>query len=320
MCERPHWGRPSKERESGTNRNHQNAFAGEARQCSGVAPKPDTRRNPRRTTCLPCGRSPHRGSGARGMRGGSPPRQKSAPQKIHTRGRDQRSLTVVRGCPSPGGRARGTARSRPWGGRPVPPLKKFIPNTTRHEAAQVNYNINELMMNRCSAGLFASSRHLSGPPQVTRVRASRALGPVGPHQDPTAALLARGGRASSRKRHVNAPIDQDHELITSGDLAEACFRHTKGLRTARTSEHVSEVPTLDQPREACQARPERSRRQLTGARMVARLTYLPAAAPRDGAPFACPDHDPPPALGTRCAAQTGSPRVLPITNDSLEQT
>jgi len=138
--------------------------------------------------------------------------------------------------------------------------------------------------------------------ELTFVRARRsrasgvpALGQVGPHLDPTAALLARGGRASSRKLHVNAPIDQDHELITSGDLAGACFRHTKGLRTARTSERVSEVPTLDQPREACQARPERSRRQLIGARMVARLTYLPAAAPRDGAPFACPDRDPPPA-------------------------
>jgi hypothetical protein len=134
-------------------------------------------------------------------------------------------------------------------------------------------------------------------PQVTRVRRpgpGSGRPPSGSDGGPPAALLARGGPASSRKLHVNAPIDQDHELITSGDLAQACFRHTKGLRTARTSEHVSEVPTLDQPREACQARPERSRRQLIGARMVARLTYLPAAAPRDGAPFACPDRDPRP--------------------------
>ena len=219
--------------------------------------------------------------------------------------------------PLAGGRARGTARTRPWGGRPVPSLIKLIPNVAQHEAAQGNYNINKLMMNRCSGGLFAASRHFSGPPQVRRVRPS---GPTRrrPAYDATGAR-ARGDRASRQKLHVNVPIDQDHELITSGALAAAGFRHTKGLRTARTSERVSEVPTLDQPREACQARPERLGRQLIGARMVARLTYLPATAPRDGAPFACLDCDPLIRVENSLRGAAGCPRRLRITNDSLEQ-
>jgi hypothetical protein len=210
------WGRGS---------NHQNAFrAKPPRQrprggaettstpCSrsphtgsqGVAPQ---RYNPgAETTETPCGRSPHRGVwGQGGWGAGAPHAGSPSPQKIHKWGRDQRSLTMVRGCPSPGGRARGTARSRPWGGRPDPSLKKHIPNAPQHEAAQVNYNINELIVNRCSAGLFTASGHLSGcrrspggtprgarvrAPQVTRVR------PAGPRRgrpSPESGAAARKG-------------------------------------------------------------------------------------------------------------------------------
>src|SRR6202042_632727 len=88
-------------------------------------------------------------------------------------------------------------------------------------------------------------------------------------------------------------------------LALARFRRRKSSRTARTSEHGSRVPTRDQPREACQARPERSGRQLIVARMVARLTYLLAAAPPTGAPFACLDCAPQPQETSRVTARVG---------------
>src|ERR1700684_4375409 len=109
------------------------------------------------------------------------------PQKIQIRGRrPEGTATMVRGCPSPGGRARGTARSRPWGGGPDPSLKKLIPNAARHEAAaQVNYNINKLMMSRCSAGLFTAGGHLSGH-RRSRAFGRLVRGAAGPPPGPTA--------------------------------------------------------------------------------------------------------------------------------------
>jgi hypothetical protein len=210
---------PSQKHDVAAERSHQNALF--ANPVGARGPTPPTSQTRGETTRTPCRRSRPRGPGGwgRGYAGWGrepsipevrPPEDATrgrnhqnalwakahigglgvVPQKIQTWGRDQRSLTVVRGCPSPGGRARGTARSRPWGGRPDPSLKRLIPNTTRHEAAQVNYNINELIMNRCSAGLFTASRYLLGP-RRSRASGVPARGQVGPHQDPTAALLAR---------------------------------------------------------------------------------------------------------------------------------
>src|ERR1700722_13703079 len=52
-------------------------------------------------------------------------------------------------------------------------------------------------------------------------------------------------------------------------------------------EHDSRVPTREQPREACRARPYRTGRQFIIARMVARLSCKKRRRPRPGAPFAC---------------------------------
>jgi hypothetical protein len=74
----------------------------------------------------------------------------------------------------------------------------------QHEAAQVNYNINELIVNRCSAGLFTPSGHLSGsrrsrardPADCAR-RASAGPRRGGPRQSPTGPAC-KGERAPSR--------------------------------------------------------------------------------------------------------------------------
>ena len=166
--------------------------------------------------------------------------------------------------------------------------------------------MNELVLNRRSGGLFAASEQSLRTPNGT----GRARAPPGPGR-----ATAEGGAASARAEpgssgllHGNGPTDQDHELITPRGLAATGFRRRKGSRTARTSEHGSRVPTRDQPREACQARPERSGRQLIVARMVARLTYLLAAAPPLGAPFACLDCASQPQETCRVTAQVGCPR------------
>jgi hypothetical protein len=120
----------------------------------------------------------------------------SSPRRYMLGAGARRATNMVRGCPSPGGIARGTARSRPWGGRPDPSLKKHIPNAAQHEAAQVNYNINELIVNRCSAGLFAASGHLSGPCR------SRMFG-----------LLVRGCGRPLRGPTGDAPLQEVSALL-----------------------------------------------------------------------------------------------------------
>jgi hypothetical protein len=166
--------------------------------------------------------------------------------------------------------------------------------------------MNERILNRRSGGLFAVGE------QSSPLRRPRALGhrrrPAWPRRGGGRPSGARAGRASNGLLHGNAPTDQDHELITPGGLALDRFRRRKRSRTARTSEHDSRVPTRDQPREACQARPERSGRQLIVARMVARLAYLLAAAPRAGAPFACLNCLPPSQETSRATARVGCPR------------
>ena len=165
--------------------------------------------------------------------------------------------------------------------------------------------MNELILNRRSGGLFAASEQsLRTPNGAGRARQGSAPTP----EEGGGARVARAEHGSSGLVHGNALTDQDHELITPRGLAASGFRRRKGTRTARTSEHGSRVPTRDQPREACQARPERSGRQLIVARMVARLTYLLAAAPRVGAPFACLDRAPPPQETSRATAREGCPR------------
>ena len=160
--------------------------------------------------------------------------------------------------------------------------------------------MNELILNRRSGGLFAASE-----------QSLRTSNDAGPDRAPGGGRWRPSARAqpgSSGLLHENGLTDQDHELITSRGLAATGFRRRKGSRTVRTSEHGSRVPTRDQPREACQARPERSGRQLIVARMVARLKYLLAAAPPRGAPFACPDCLPPPQQTARATARAGCPR------------
>ena len=134
------------------------------------------------------------------MGGGSPPCWKSVAQKIQSQGKADRrdadqGAPNIRGCPSPGGRARGTATVRPWGGRPDPSLIELIPNIAQHEAAQGNYNINELIMNRRSGGLFAASGYLSRFSQVAHVRSADRR-PGRPHRGPTPP--GRKGRARSQ--------------------------------------------------------------------------------------------------------------------------
>jgi hypothetical protein len=131
----------------------------------------DTDQQPE-TTRTPCGQSPHRGAGRPQNSGQKPPERLvgkahtggsggSSPQKIHTWGGGPKGHRPwLGGAPRRGGRARGTARSRPWGGGPDPFLKKLIPNMAQHEAAQGNYNINELIVNRCCGGLFAPGAYL----------------------------------------------------------------------------------------------------------------------------------------------------------------
>ena len=162
--------------------------------------------------------------------------------------------------------------------------------------------MNELILNRRSGGLFAASEQ--------SLRTSDETGPDRASAEGGGAPSARAEPGSSGLLHGNGPTDQDHELITPGGLAVAGFRRRKRSRTARTSEHDSRVPTRDQPREACQARPARSGRQMIVARMVARLAYLLAAAPPRGAPFACPDCLPPPQQTSRATAREGCPRPL----------
>ena len=179
--------------------------------------------------------------------------------------------------------------------------------------------MNELVLNRRSGGLFAASEQSLRTSNGT----GRARAPPGPDRataEGGGAPSARAEPGSSGLLHGNDPTDQDHELITPRGLAASGFRRRKGSRTARTSEHGSRVPTRDQPREACQARPERSGRQLIVARMVARLTYLLAAAPPLGAPFACLGCAPPPQETSWVAARAGCPRPprsLTIALDNL---
>src|ERR1700722_3484002 len=167
--------------------------------------------------------------------------------------------------------------------------------------------MNERILNRRSGGLFAvgeQSSPLRRPPRAL----GRRRRPPWPRVWWRPARRRKGRPACSGLLHGNAPTDQDHELITPEGLAPDRFRRKKSSRTARTSEHDSRVPTRDQPREACQARPARSGRLLIVARMVARLAYLLAAAPRAGAPFACLNCLPPSQDTTHATAREGCPR------------
>ena len=142
--------------------------------------------------------------------------------------------------------------------------------------------MNELVLNRRSGGLFAASEQsLQTPNGVGRARA-----PPGPDRAPAeggGAPSARAEPGSSGLLHGNGPTDQDHELITPRGLAAIGIRRRKGSRTARTSEHGSRVPTRDQPREACQARPYGLADNRSGARMVARLSCIRRRRPNWGA-------------------------------------
>ena len=91
----------------------------------------------------------------------------------------------------------------------------------------------------------------------------------------------------------------DHEW----GLADTGFRRRKVVRTARTSGHGCQVPTRDQPREACQARPTRAGRQLIRCTHGSQeLVPDWRRRPATGAPFAYVTPVPP-ATGVRLGSQ-----------------
>jgi hypothetical protein len=127
------------------------------------------------------------GLGGWGMGDGGrvPPCRKSVPQKIQTRGRRPEGAPTrfSRGgvFPLAGGESEAHRTVPALGGWAGPVLKKLIPNTAQQEAAQGNYNINELMVNRCCGGLFAPGAYL--PPASAGHPRSLAQGRADPAGD-----------------------------------------------------------------------------------------------------------------------------------------